>query len=449
MKRLSHLALLAALLFPVAALADMGPSYPDIGGITPPGSTSLEETPISLDKEIVTFSVPKTPGGYGSMPATATFWLRNQTSKDVSIKSTFPLYLPDGTQYANNVSVTIDGKSASGTVEKTSYPAIDSANKLTLTSTQGFIFPLTVGAGKTTKVVISFLSPYKSESDNVSIGFNYLLSSGAGWAGMIGNAKIELDYPYPLQKGWLGDVTSTANANSVTLEFTNFKPTLANDLGFEILNPSIAKKIIDAQAAVNKSPNATNYQKLADAYSGIIFYRGTRPSFAIQGYREAMDHALLSQYGTLTEPQTATAAMVLANYYSENFSDPCEGAGCPESLVNDQALTQLISYIRTHAWPTSETTGIAELNAKIAALESTYKNAGYAGFSLAPTSTPPTPTAAEAPPTPTVQSPPPGSVALPMSARPQPPYTTYTILGVIAAAFVLALGFLMGKGKKK
>ena len=65
MKRLSHLALLAALLFPVAALADDAPAYPEIGSIAPPGYGSLKETPISLDKEIVTFSVPKTPGGSG------------------------------------------------------------------------------------------------------------------------------------------------------------------------------------------------------------------------------------------------------------------------------------------------------------------------------------------------------------------------------------------------
>jgi len=195
--------LAAACLFAVSipAKADDGPTFAQFGAVKP-----VQESVVSLEKELVEFTVPENPGH--NLPAKAAFWFSNQTNQDVEVESIFPLTFQGPgayqmpTTYAENVKAKVNGIVVKGEVKFEEYAYRDSLKEgeLVPRKAEGYVFSFKVPAKKTIRVEVEFDAPLSQVG---YLTFNYYIGSGAGWAGPIKEAKFAVHYPYRLDKGWV------------------------------------------------------------------------------------------------------------------------------------------------------------------------------------------------------------------------------------------------------
>ena len=95
--------------------------------------------------------------------------------------------------------------------------------------------------GQTREVVIKYRSPYagteggvSDDGHNSSMGFQYSLSPAATWKGPIGKGKITLNFLHPRPEETViskpKERFKKINATQAVWDFTNLKPTLADDI---------------------------------------------------------------------------------------------------------------------------------------------------------------------------------------------------------------------------
>lgn len=340
-------------LLPSAASADMGYELNKASSIAP-----IEESSVRMEKEVVHFTIPAPDQDSAFLKAKATFWMHNPTDKKVAFQSVFPFLLSErGAVYAKDVRITIDGKSVPGKDGTYTYAVRDDRGLQAVTST-GYQFPVEIAAGQTAVVVIDFLSPVLPLSDSEN-AFSYLLASGAGWAGNIGQATFEIEYPYA--KGpWVFDYREVGSAYTVTptyayddttktvsYVFKDIEPKDREDLEFHFYNPSDVVQILQKQSVIDHDPtDPKGYEDLAQFEKSLLGYRG-RP--LIIDYWPLSFKAAELRFGTTTTPSTAEGAFYLARLYSDNFVDPCDGIGC-YPMTDEKAYDNLISYVRSHEW---------------------------------------------------------------------------------------------------
>lgn len=336
------------LLLPSVVRADMGYDLNRASLIAP-----IEESPVRMEKEVVHFTIPAPDQDSEFLRAKATFWMHNPTDKKVAFQSVFPFLLSErGAVYAKDVRITIDGKSVPGKDGTYTYAVRDDRGLQAVTST-GYQFPVEIAAGQTAVVVIDFLSPVLPLSDSEN-AFSYLLASGAGWAGNIGQATFEIEYPYakgPWVFDYRGVGTSTYSYNeatkTVSYVFKDIEPKHREDLEFHFYSPRDVAQILQKQSVIDNDPtDPEGYEDLARFERSLLGYRGYP---LIIDYWPLLLKAAELRFGTTTTPSTAEGAFYLARLYSDNFADPCGGIGC-DLITDEKAYANLISYVRTHEW---------------------------------------------------------------------------------------------------
>lgn len=351
--------ILISLFVPAIAFADTAPVYPGTNSIGP-----TQESPIAMDREIVTFTFPTSteydPNVERFGAARATFWLSNPTDRSVSTTSIFPFYYERGEMYAlpKSVSVHINDKPVAGTSQKGTFP-IGKQTALKLTSAEGYVFPLSVGAHETVKVDIDFKFPFNHDTHGPNLVFKYVLASGAGWAGAIGSVELDIIYPYPAQFGSVRDGSGNVgmvSGNTVSFIYKNVNPEPGADVEFSLVPPELVKDIVDAQQKVELHPkDPAAHEALAAAYhaTGIGDY-----------WRSAL-YAYILRHGSTEEPETGEAVLALAKLYYDDWSFGCE-AGCT-AIYDFPALSRLLTYTQSHVWKDSDQEALAELRSKLEA----------------------------------------------------------------------------------
>lgn len=251
------LTLLAGLLFPLAVAADAAPDVSNIGTLQP-----VAESPVALTRELVQFTIPLTlAASRQTIPATATFWLSNSATSTQKIRSIFPLYFEEAmtgavTQYAKNVRVRVDGKAVASQLTDGAYPARAASGQLTTVKDSGYAFSFSIPARKTVAVTVTFAAPVGETYNGSGLSLHYLLASGAGWHGKIGQADIQFVYPFRLKSQWialeqrklfglksgLGSVSKKISGARATWHYKNFEPNESDVLTFDFVTPQEAKK---------------------------------------------------------------------------------------------------------------------------------------------------------------------------------------------------------------
>ncbi len=255
-KQLLALFLTVSAFLPSVAFADIAPSVSTIGSISPP-----KESAIQMSREVVTFTVPSkiipytTDTSAPTMPALATFWMKNPTGKAMTQQVLFPVTFSVGVsgevkQYAKNVRVTVNGKRVALKETTGAYNTYTNGGVMkTEQRSNGYSFVMRIPAKKTVTVVVRFDAPvgynyYNEQEPTV----DYLLASGAGWGGPIEKATIQFVYPMKARKQWVRQIESAPTSTAQTLTgravsflYTNFEPKENDKPHYVFLTPVQAK----------------------------------------------------------------------------------------------------------------------------------------------------------------------------------------------------------------
>ena len=343
-----------ALVFVVPAQADVGPEP-----ILPAGSSLKPEykTPIEMQAEKVILNVREATeadnsvvawdaAGYGFdvwFPAVAEveadFTMWNPTNGKVSTTVWFPLALaleddrwlnhPDAIVPAiQRFQIIVKGKPVDYQVIDLPNPKGEQRPPLPWAR-----FPVTFPAKEKTAIKVSYMLPAQrpeTKWKGLIMEFGYIFQTGAGWAGPIGKAVLEVNLPYPVSPQTIVKMPQggIVDGGRVRWSWENFEPGPANDFSISLMQPVPWEHLKAAQVAVKASPkDGQAWVRLCGTYYGLSYsgwhknpgFGEIFPPLGVEACQEAA--SLLSE----TTPSDGPAWLDLsAIYYRLNMDKPSD-----------------------------------------------------------------------------------------------------------------------------
>ncbi len=354
---------LILLLFPLCFVkADDGPFITELGALQP-----MQESHVRMESEDVVF----TYAADGSINGNATFNFVNTTNEKITLDTIFPLEGNAGNDeavaYAKDVTVKVGGRIMKTETKKGFYPERDEKGNLTTSpEVMGMVFPLSFAPQGKLQVEVSFVP-----ETNLWLfpTFSYLIGSGAGWSGPIGQANFSVIYPMELQSGWVTmeffdgsgmkpfPTEAKINGKKVTFSMENLEPGEGSRMiSVEILPLSMAKDIIAAQNVVKAAADDPDaYWHLADVYKNIVdhgygpaasSYR--RPDFTRVAYWEFVEKALALDdvgFGSKYSNFSVTGMYNRLRLYSNDWDVVCKPYDCT-GLVNAEKYQDTLNKMQ-------------------------------------------------------------------------------------------------------
>ena len=432
---------ITALLVCLLALALGAPARADIAPPEqPPGSNIAPEggTQVQMAAEqvllVVGDRVPLLSQGIDlqgvSAHITATFQMVNTGAQAEQLSVRFPLANPSGAgdgffnyPQVSNLKVTVDGSEREWTTTETANP-LGGQNPPLPWATFDVSFP----PGQ--PVVISVRYDTVSTGFPPEARFNYVLETGAGWQGPIGQGDILLRLPYEANQEnvLLGAGQTTPGGifagNEVRWHFENLEPSSKDNWQATIIDPVTWKELLDLrQQTQQKADDPQVWAKLGELTQSIALAKGfwqVRPgagSFLLeseQAYARAV--ALAPDSSQL---HTEYAAVLFTHYNNPTIAEaPVPSFQEIQSQIN-QAL--LIDPQNKLAW----------------ALQADIVNA-FQLTATAPSQTTGTPTISQpAIPTPTGTQPAQPQGQAPAQITPSPPATLTRVPGTATVTIIV------------
>lgn len=276
--------LILASIFPQSsARADVAPPE------APPGTNLLpgeEITQVRMVAETVTLAISKNPSNtQGAIAKTeVVFTMRNLGTVEENMQVRFPLSFFNGNSdgYGGfpeipSIAVKVDGKTIPTRREiqpfaasEYAYPARDEI--------PWSVFNVTFPPNQ--DVIIEVVYTVKGYGYYPYETFKYILETGAGWNGTIGNAEIIVRLPYAVSEqnldltGQAGHGVSTAggvrSGNEIRWQFKDLEPTWQDNIQFVVVAPSLWEKVLKEKETVTKNPNdGEAWGRLAKAYKEV------------------------------------------------------------------------------------------------------------------------------------------------------------------------------------
>jgi hypothetical protein len=269
-----------------------------------PGGSSLKpevETPVVMQAEKVTLNVriateadntvvKLNPEAYGLQfestwfPAAAEvhadFTMKNPASETANMTVWFPLAStletvgwelnPDEiVPHIDSFKVVVDGKAVDFIVSDLPNPKGADKPPLPWAS-----FPVSFPAGEEVLIEVSYVLPAQPTVDDVGMTFNYILQTGAGWAGPIGKAELVVNLPYPASAETIGAMPEGGQAEGKRVRWTwdNLEPGPQDDFSIWLLLPEHWDELQAARLAVKANPeDGEAWLNLASTYRRLIF----------------------------------------------------------------------------------------------------------------------------------------------------------------------------------
>lgn len=346
-----------ALVWVIPARADVGPEP------IMPGGSSLkpeDKTPIEMQAEKVAINIRKAteadnaminfdPQWYGYdfydvwYPAVAEveaeFSMNNPTSEKVNMTVWFPLasVLKDerwesrGAEIVPSIKrfqVIVKGKAVDYSVSELPNPQGGDSPPLPWAS-----FPVTFPPKEKVKIKVSYVVPAErpeSKSKGLIMDFHYIFQTGAGWAGPIGKAELEVNLPYPASPETIVKMPEggKVNGNRVRWSWENFEPGPANDFSISLMQLEPWENLKADRVAVRANPrDGQAWVGLCDTYYWLSYsgwYKNPGlgeiyPALGLEACQEAA--RLLSE----NEPRDGQAWLDLcAIYYRPKMDKPSD-----------------------------------------------------------------------------------------------------------------------------
>ncbi len=260
MKRILLVILFAVVLaFPSAARADIAPPAQPPGSSLQPGS---ESTQVRMLAETILIEVmPGATGkSLGQAHVTADFTMHNSGATAETMAARFPIGASDGFFHVNelrDLQVKINGQSVS-TRRISGEDPYGGDSQVPWAE-----FDATFAAEQDTPVQVKYT--LEASGEYPFIWFKYILASGAGWNGSIGNADIILRLPYPVSAQNVllntAEVTSydttnggVINGAEIHWHYADLEPTREDNFEIELVMPGAWEKLLTEQGNVDRNP---------------------------------------------------------------------------------------------------------------------------------------------------------------------------------------------------
>ena len=279
MKRFTFiLFLIAFLVFPSNARADVAPPINPPGSNLQPGDESMQ---VRMMSETVLIEVKRdtTQGSLGSAHITATFIMRNLGASDESMAVRFPVSANDGRgQYPEirDIVARVDGQKSP--IRRVNYPDARYQSE----SVPWVEFDVTFPVNQDVKIEVAYnldgsgYFPYTA--------FYYILATGAGWKDTIGSADVILRLPYEASPhnivlnmpiGWAETTPGgSIQGNEIRWHFKDFEPgpyEVVENMEFALVAPAAWQTVIEERNNTAKSPNdGEAWGRLGKAYKDIF-----------------------------------------------------------------------------------------------------------------------------------------------------------------------------------
>ena len=275
-------------LAPLPVRGDIGvqPILPGGSSIKPEGETPIQMTAEKVvmtvrqgtDADNAAFKLDLGDQGYPWLPSpyfpivylavaevTADFTMANPTSEAVSMTVWFPLAsalenarweehpADEVVPRIQNFQVSVDGIPVDFTVSELPNPQGEDKPPLPWAS-----FPVTFPAGEEVLIQINYVFlPQPSAVDQVGMTLYYVFQTGAGWAGPIGMAELEVNLPYPASVETIGAMPEGGQVEGQRVSWTweNLEPGPQDDFSILLLRPERWDWLQAAQTNIRNYPD--------------------------------------------------------------------------------------------------------------------------------------------------------------------------------------------------
>lgn len=459
---------LALVLLVIAGIGAASPAYADMAPPqNPPGSSiqsGQENTQVQMVSENVVMTIgqpasdtlPNDPvhakiaaGGH----VDATFNMQNQGSEAESFDAWFPIGIENGmggVSTVQNFTAYVDGVQSTSIGQQTTKGQFGG-------DVPWATWPVSFPPGKPVTVRVTY--------DTVSTGWypygmmSYILETGAGWNGPIGEGTVTFRLPYPVTSQNVAisggnpnflprGGTPAVSGTDVVWHFTNLEPTAENNISLEVLAPAVWTRIQAAESAQAANPASVDTQlELANALHEGLYYKyelvevgsGSRElhDMAINAYEVALKLDpnkvdIYRGYIPLLESDSSVQSMPSPRYV-QLLDRALQLAPDDERFQQSKAyLSQILTNMATMG---TTMPPVPTVTPAAPAPQATATPASLAEAA--------TPTAAAQPlPAPGQPTPTPASSL----AENEPPLNAGLVIVLVAVAFVVFIGIAVGVG---
>ncbi len=261
------LVLLASMLTPLRARADVAPPEQPPGASIVPGR---ENTQVRMIAETVTLTVLPKPATLQLAQATteAVFTMRNLGTETETMQARFPLtFWNDRDDGFGNFPEISDIKifvNGNGVPTQRINADFTGAAGVAYQQAPWAAFDVSFPPNSDVTITVRYTSNGYGYEPNVA--FRYILETGAGWHGTIGSADVVVKLPYPASEEnvikesesvGFGETSPGMQMveNTVRWHFEDFEPTAENNISVLLAVPSYWQKVLDWRAHVEQDPN--------------------------------------------------------------------------------------------------------------------------------------------------------------------------------------------------
>ncbi len=404
-----------ALLAPRAAQADMAP-LPSAGGsdLAPGPSTQVA---MVAEKVVIDIQAEMPADFQAAALVTADFTLRNLGAAAENIEVRFPLGLP--TLRAGEIFSDREAQDLRAVVDGVETPT----RRQDFDGAAWAVWPMHFAPGEDVHVRVSYrVVGIDGPTYNT---FFYILETGAGWRGPIGQGDVIVRFPYAADpEVWLRSPEAdealpaddyyqghtppfVVEGHELRWHFSELEPTGQDNVRLTVLNPPLWQAVLDArQQAAEKPDDPAAQLRLGEAYHAAIpMKHGWFEPYPFQQRFGDLAHAALSKAVQLapSDPAAHAAyAMFLAErswsqepepYYTQakRELEQARALGAPaEDLAPAQGILDLVEqFIITTPTPdpTSAPTATPAPGARLAATADAMEPARVVG-ATSPSATP-------------------------------------------------------------
>lgn len=284
------------------AKADAAPPLGPPGANPGPGG---EITQVRMVAETVLIEIESKPpeGVPGRAHITAEFTMRNLGPSSESMAARFPISCNNGYYEfpeVQDLQVEVDGR-------RLPTRRIEGPERWGEDVVPWAEFDVTFPPGDDVQLRITYTLDGSGEGSLVA--FYYLLETGAGWKGTIGQADLIVRLPYPvsiLNTWWDDESTGFSKTtpggkiagNEIRWQLRDFEPTREHNLEITLVKPSYWQPVLTERQNVAQRPNdGEAWGRLGRAYKDVILMRrdlrydpGGEELYALSV--EAYDHAV-------------------------------------------------------------------------------------------------------------------------------------------------------------
>jgi hypothetical protein len=339
------------------AFADSGPVYPAGGTLTTAG-----QTPVQMTSENVLVNIEPAPGGrseyqarvnaefqlYNPGPATSLLvgYPESVWTPTAEVRGQFQLNTAEGLPITvEGLAAKVDGQPV--TVVTKELVQEDASGSAFQAGGSWFVWPMDFEPGASRLVTVSFEQPVRGGlGAKLSCGayggvlcFDYVLITGAGWDGPIGDAEISVQFPEdidldtfyavsPMAFGLPPEAVAQREGQKVVWQNRDFEPD--DNFTIAFLSPEASAELRRAREIAASSNDAAAHGRLAE----LLFSLTNGPAGQVDAFNPGNER-LLSEgmlevaRGLGLDPDSTAVWSALLKLETEQAYTPSQRAGEP------------------------------------------------------------------------------------------------------------------------